>query len=95
MSEKQTPPAVSGRSLTSCSPVAMEWAREDSGKPWRVESPMITVNSHSLEKLIAERNKYRSAIERIEEIYIDGDDTYEDWNTMGKISREILENTYY
>jgi len=29
---------------------------------------------------------------KIEEIFIDGDDTYEDWKSMGQIARTFLEN---
>jgi hypothetical protein len=32
------------------------------------------------------------AIMKIEDIYIDGDDTYEDWKSMGQIARTFLEN---
>ena len=31
---------------------------------------------------------------KIEEIFIDGDDTYEDWKSMGQIARTFLEKTY-
>lgn len=31
---------------------------------------------------------------KIEEIFIDGDDTYEDWKSMGQIARTFLENTH-
>jgi hypothetical protein len=32
------------------------------------------------------------ALMKIEDIYIDGDDTYEDWKSMGQIARTFLEN---
>lgn len=31
---------------------------------------------------------------KIEDIFIDGDDTYEDWKSMGQIARDFLEKTY-
>ena len=31
---------------------------------------------------------------KIEEIFIDSDDTYEDWKSMGQIARTFLEKTY-
>ena len=34
------------------------------------------------------------ALMKIEDIYIDGDDTYEDWKSMGQIARTFLEKTY-
>jgi hypothetical protein len=38
-----------------------------------------------------ERDAAIGAIMKIEEIYIDGDDTYEDWKSMGQIARTFLE----
>ena len=34
------------------------------------------------------------ALMKIEDIFIDGDDTYEDWKSMGQIARTFLEKTY-
>jgi hypothetical protein len=34
------------------------------------------------------------ALMKIEDIYIDGDDTYEDWKSMGQIVRTFFEKTY-
>jgi hypothetical protein len=49
----------------------------------------------------AEKNKYKKlldqaeeALMKIEDIYIDGDDTCEDWKSMGQIARTFLEKTY-
>ena len=44
------------------------------------------------DELKRERDKYRSALERIEEIFVDGDHTYDDRENMGKIARDILED---
>jgi len=38
-------------------------------------------------RLERERNAFKAALMRIEEIYVDGCDTYEDWRAMGKIAR--------
>jgi hypothetical protein len=46
------------------------------------------------EKAIRERDAAIDAIMKIEDIYIDGDDTYEDWKSMGQIARTFLEKTY-
>lgn len=44
-------------------------------------------------KLERERDKYRAALERIEAVYVDGGNTYEDWRDMGEIARaEISTN---
>ena len=42
-------------------------------------------------KLMQERDETREALMKIEEIFIDGEDTYEDWKKMGNIAREALE----
>jgi hypothetical protein len=34
------------------------------------------------------------ALMKIEDIFIDGDDTYEDWKSMGQIARTFFEKTY-
>ena len=46
------------------------------------------------EKAIHERDAAIDAIMKIEDIFIDGDDTYEDWKSMGQIARTFLENTH-
>jgi hypothetical protein len=43
------------------------------------------------EKAIRERDEAREALMKIEEIFIDGEDTYEDWKKMGNIARAALE----
>ena len=45
-------------------------------------------------RLESERDKALKALSDIEEIYIDGCDTYEDWQAMGTIARDFsFENT--
>ena len=44
-------------------------------------------------KLERERDEAREALMRIEEVFIDSDDTYEDWRKMGNIARAALEES--
>lgn len=37
------------------------------------------------------RNELSEALSKIETVFVDGEDTYEDWRTMGNIAREALE----
>ena len=39
-----------------------------------------------------ERDQISEALIKIEEIFIDGEDTYDDWLAMGKIARATLED---
>lgn len=43
-----------------------------------------------MEKAERELSAARKALESIEEIYIDGSNTYEDWLAMGKLARKFL-----
>lgn len=43
------------------------------------------------EKAICEREAAIDSLMKIEEIFIDGDDTYENWKSMGQIARTFLE----
>jgi hypothetical protein len=43
------------------------------------------------EKLERKRNELFEALSKIETVFVDGEDTYEDWRTMGNIAREALE----
>jgi hypothetical protein len=38
--------------------------------------------------------RLRMALEEIERIYVDGDDTHEDWKAMGEIARKAVNNDY-
>jgi hypothetical protein len=42
-------------------------------------------------RLERERNELFEALSKIETVFVDGEDTYEDWRTMGNIAREALE----
>jgi hypothetical protein len=46
------------------------------------------------ENLLHGRDEAIEALCKIEEIFIDGDDTYEDWKSMGQIARTFLEKTH-
>jgi hypothetical protein len=48
-------------------------------------------NMLEVNKICKQRDAAIDAIMKIEEIYIDGDDTYEDWKSMGQIARTFLE----
>lgn len=42
-------------------------------------------------KLERERDEARDALMKIEEIYIDSDNTYDDWKAMGDVARKAVE----
>jgi adenylosuccinate synthase len=44
-----------------------------------------------LEQFKRERDEAVEALMKIEEVFVDGENTYEDWRTMGNIAREALE----
>ena len=44
-----------------------------------------------IKRLEQERDEAREALMKIEEVFIDSDDTYEDWRKMGNIARSVLE----
>jgi len=52
---------------------------------------LATENMLEVNKIYNQRDAAIDAIMKIEEIYIDGDDTYEDWKSMGQIARTFLE----
>ena len=54
------------------------------------EVPDIFAHCRKLER---ERDEAREALMRIEEVFIDSDDTYEDWRKMGNIARAALEES--
>jgi hypothetical protein len=53
---------------------------------------LATENMLEVNKLCNQRDTAIDALMKIEDIYIDGDDTYEDWKSMGQIARTFLEN---
>jgi len=85
----------------SCSPsltVALvrrynRWRRGDESlemeRPKVIGETLDAICNHA-EKLERELSKAITAIEAIEERYIDGCDTYEDWKFMGQSAREYL-----
>ena len=48
-------------------------------------------NMLEVNEICNQRDAAIDAIMKIEEIFIDGDDTYEDWKSMGQIARKFLE----
>ena len=44
-------------------------------------------------RLERERDEAREALMKIEDAFVDGDDTYEAWRTMGNIARAALEES--
>jgi hypothetical protein len=76
---------------TSCSPSSTpeteaEWERKD---PWR-PIDMANAMKAKCDRLERERDEALTALMEIEEIFVDGSDTYDDWKSMGKIAREFL-----
>ena len=53
--------------------------------------PTQVVHVNFASKLERERDEAREALMKIEEVFIDSDDTYEDWRKMGNIARAVLE----
>jgi hypothetical protein len=51
-------------------------------------------NMLEVNKICKQRDAAIDALMKIEDIFIDGDDTYEDWKSMGQVARTFLENTY-
>lgn len=54
---------------------------------WARASQLMTHHARQLER---ERDAALTALLEIEEIFVDGSDTYEDWKSMGTIAREFL-----
>jgi hypothetical protein len=52
---------------------------------------LATENMLEVNKLCNQRDAAIDALMKIEDIFIDGDDTYEDWKSMGQIARTFLE----
>jgi hypothetical protein len=69
----------------------------EAGKPsWRaliyaIADGSVTARPKgAFDWLERERDEALTALMEIEEIFVDGSDTYEDWKSMGKIAREFL-----
>jgi hypothetical protein len=52
----------------------------------------LVVPSGLARRLERERDEAREALMKIEDVFVDGEDTYEDWRTMGNIARAALED---
>lgn len=50
--------------------------------------PAIWMHARQMER---ERDEAREALMKIEEIFVDGDNTHDDWWAMGQIARTALE----
>jgi len=66
-------------------------------RSWRDATEMELQQRESIVQLERElasvteqRDRLAEAVERIEEIFVDGCDTYEDWKAMGEIARQAL-----
>jgi len=52
---------------------------------------LATENMLEVNKICNQRDAAIDALMKIEEIFIDGEDTYEDWKNMGQIARTFFE----
>ena len=90
--------AIEGRSSDPCSPsletpeTDIVWAETLRWCHARDEyhDPQHAALANLCTKLERERDEALTALMEIEEIYVDGFDTYEDWKSMGTIAREFL-----
>jgi hypothetical protein len=48
-------------------------------------------SKYAVDYAIREREKMLEALMKIEDVFVDGEDTYEGWRTMGNIARAALE----
>jgi hypothetical protein len=71
-----------------------EWLHKHKApKDWIVlTTSEVSVIREELLAVERERDEAREALMKIEEVFIDGEDTYEDWKTMGNIARATLED---
>lgn len=65
--------------------------RDDAKRKYDIEATEHMLN---INKCCNQRDAAIDALMKIEEIFIDGDDTYEDWKSMGQIARTFLEKTH-
>jgi hypothetical protein len=76
---------------------AIEFARKLGDKLNELQKKydtLATENMLEVNKLCNQRDAAIDALMAIEDIFIDGDDTYEDWKSMGQIARTFFEKTY-
>lgn len=64
--------------------------RDEAKKKYDIEATEHMLN---INKCCNQRDEAINALMKIEEIFIDGCDTYEDWRSMGQIARTFLKNT--
>jgi hypothetical protein len=64
--------------------------RDEAKKKYDIEATEHMLN---INKCCNQRDEAINSLMKIEEIFIDGCDTYEDWKSMGQIARTFLENT--
>ena len=76
------------------SAVLMATPRTDGQIYWNALPQLATsaeiVYASFARELERERNAFKSALMTIDEIYVDGCDTYEDWKSMGEIARAAI-----
>ena len=73
---------------------AIEFARKLEDKLKEVQEKYDTLaveNMLEVNKICKQRDAAIDALMKIEDIFIDGDDTYEDWKSMGQIARTFFE----
>ncbi len=75
----------------SCSPSVSNTPETDAFEATQHPSCRFPVVLCKMRKLERERNAAIAALSSIEERYIDGCDTYEDWKFMGGIARSFFE----
>jgi hypothetical protein len=73
---------------------AIEFARKLGDKLNEVQEKYDTLaveNMLEVNEICKQRDAAIDALMAIEDIFIDGDDTYEDWKSMGQIAKTFLE----
>ena len=65
--------------------------RDEAKRKYDIEATEHMLN---INKCCNQRDAAINALMKIEEIFIDGCDTYEDWKSMGEIARTFLEKTH-
>ena len=55
---------------------------------------LATENMLEVNEICNQRDAAIDALMKIEDIFIDGDDTYEDWKSMGQIARTFFEKIH-
>lgn len=66
----------------------LKYERDEAKRKYDIEATEHMLN---INKCCNQRDEAINALMKIEEIFIDGCDTYEDWKSMGQIARTFLE----